>query len=265
MSRSILAQTIHEHWGTGDTLEELHEDVRQRSSHLWPKYSARSFRFEVDAFQGSRSNKQRFAIFESFGFLEFTGEITMKNPEEEFIIFEQWDFQAVTRKLPAPMKVHFGRFVTKSVRDLIVTFDLKKRHYISTTSMDSELALVSANMALAGPGKFFYDPFVGTGSFPIACAQFGALAWGSDIDGRSIRGESEKKCLRGNFKQYGLVHLMGEMFAGDLTNTPMRNARILDGIIADPPYGVREGLKVLGVRDPVKYHYVIEKGKEFYK
>jgi tRNA (guanine10-N2)-methyltransferase len=201
----------------------------------------------------------------SFAYLAFAGDIKMNDPDEEFIIFENWDFQAVTRKLPAPMKIHFGRFIAKSVRDLIMTFDLKKRGYISTTSMDSELALISANMALAGPGKVFYDPFVGTGSFPVACAKFGALALGSDIDGRSIRGESEKKSLKGNFKQYGLEHLMGEMFASDLTHTPIRKARILDGIICDPPYGVREGLKVLGVRDPVKYGYVIEKGKEFYK
>ncbi|KAH8193723.1 hypothetical protein TruAng_012111 [Truncatella angustata] len=265
MSRSILAQSIHEHWGTGNTVAELHEDIKRRTSQLWTKYKTCSFKFFLDAYQGTRSNVKRRELFESLAFLEFEGEIKMKDYEQEFSLFEQWDFQAVTRNLPAPMKIHFGRFITKSVRDLIVRLDLKKRAYISTTSMDSELALVSANMALAGPGKLFYDPFVGTGSFPIACAQFGALAWGSDIDGRSIRGESVKKSLRGNFKQYGLEHLMGEMFACDLTNTPVRQARILDGIIADPPYGVREGLKVLGVRDPVKYHYVIEKGKAFYK
>ncbi|KAK6205965.1 hypothetical protein LQW54_008028 [Pestalotiopsis sp. IQ-011] len=265
MSRSILAQSIHEHWGTGNNYEELHEDVRRRTSQLWSKYLQCSFKFSLDIFQGTRSNTKRREIMNSFAYLAFAGDIKMSNPDEEFIIFEQWDFQAVTRNLPTPMKVHFGRFVAKSVRDLIMTFDLKKRGYISTTSMDSELALISANMALAAPGKIFYDPFVGTGSFPIACAKFGALALGSDIDGRSIRGESEKKSLKGNFKQYGLEHLMGEMFASDLTHTPIRKARILDGIICDPPYGVREGLKVLGVRDPVKYGYVIEKGKEFYK
>ncbi|KAK9412742.1 putative tRNA guanosine-2'-O-methyltransferase TRM11 [Seiridium unicorne] len=265
MSRSILAQSIHEHWGTGNTLEELHEDVKRRTAHIWPNYKQCTFKFSIDAYQGTRSNKKRLELINSFAYLAFEGEIKMHDPEQDFVLFEQWDFQAVTRNLPAPLKVHFGRFITKSVRDLIMTFDLKKRGYISTTSMDSELALVSANMALAGPGKFFYDPFVGTGSFPIACAQFGALAWGSDIDGRSIRGESEKKSLKGNFKQYGLEHLMGEMFACDLTHTPLRQARILDGIICDPPYGVREGLKVLGVRDPEKYNYVIEKGKLFYK
>lgn len=54
--------------------------------------------------------------------------------------------------------------------------------------MDSELAFLTANMTLAGEGKVFYDPFIGTGSLPIACAHFGAHVLGSDIDGRMVRG-----------------------------------------------------------------------------
>lgn len=124
-------------------------------------------------------------------------------------------------------------------------YDLKKRKYISTTSMDSELALITANMALAAPGKVFYDPFTGTGSFPIACAHFGATVLGSDIDGRSIRGKPNRNVVS-NFVQYGLVPQYLDGFVSDLTNTPIRKTRWLDGIVCDPPYGVREGLKVLG-------------------
>ncbi|KAI0126212.1 S-adenosyl-L-methionine-dependent methyltransferase [Xylariales sp. AK1849] len=265
MSRSILAQSIHEHWGTGDTIGSLHADVKIRTPHLWSKYKDPSFKISLDSYQGTRSNKTRLELIDSFSYLPFQGEIKLTSPDEEFTLFEQWDFQAVTRKLPAPMKLHFGRFITHGARDLCHKYDLKKRGYISTTSMDSELALITANIALAAPGTLFYDPFVGTGSFPIACAQFGALAWGSDIDGRSIRGNGKKKSLRGNFEQYGLGHLMGEMFVCDLTNTPVRKNRILDGILCDPPYGVREGLKVLGVRDPAREPWVTEKGKRIYK
>lgn len=263
MSRSILAQSIHEHWGTGNTLDELHEDVKRRTSHLWSKYMEPSFKISLDLFQGTRPSKKRIELINTFSYLAFEGEVNLHNPEEEFTLFEQWEYQAVTRKLPAPVKVHFGRFITNSARDLMHTFDLKKRGYISTTSMDSELALVTANIALAAPGKLFYDPFVGTGSFPIACAQFGAMAWGSDIDGRSIRGDGDKKSLKGNFDQYGLGSLLGELFVCDLTNSPVRRARMLDGILCDPPYGVREGLKVLGVRE--NQPWVSEQGKLYYK
>jgi len=41
-------------------------------------------------------------------------------------------------------------------------------------------------------------------------------------------------------------------FVSDLTNSPLRKTAFLDAIVCDPPYGVREGLKVLGSRDPGK-------------
>ncbi|KAI0139892.1 tRNA guanosine-2'-O-methyltransferase TRM11 [Hypoxylon sp. NC0597] len=266
LRRSVLAQTIHEHWGTAETYDELHAIVKRDTAHLWSQYKDVSFKINIDAYQGSRSEKRKLDLINSFAYLGFDGLILLKNPDQKFTIFEQWEFDAVPRNLPNPLKVHFGRLVGHSVRDLIKTYDLKKRGYISTTSMDSELALVTANIALAAPGKIFYDPFVGTGSFPIACAHFGALGWGSDIDGRSIRGEGGKKSLKGNFEQYGLKDLLGDVFVSDLTNTPVRKARILDGIVCDPPYGVREGLKVLGCRDPEqKDAWLVEKGKQNYR
>ncbi|KAI1102739.1 tRNA guanosine-2'-O-methyltransferase TRM11 [Jackrogersella minutella] len=266
LERSVLAQTIHEHWGTAETYDELHAIVKQGTSHLWLQYKDVSFKINIDAYQGSRTEKRKIELINSFAYLGFDGLILLKNPDQKFTIFEQWEFDSVPREIPDPLKVHFGRLVGHSVRELIKTYDLKKRGYISTTSMDSELALITANIALAAPGKIFYDPFVGTGSFPIACAHFGALGWGSDIDGRSVRGEGGKKSLKGNFKQYGLEKLLGDVFVSDLTNSPVRKARILDGIVCDPPYGVREGLKVLGCRDPdEKDAWLVEKGKKTYR
>lgn len=190
-------------------------------------------------------------IIEEFQYLGFEGPIKMKNPDQDFYIFEEWELDAVAHGIYEPTRIHVGRFISGSQRDVIAKYDLKKRKYISTTSMDSELSLVTANISMAAPGRLFYDPFVGTGSFPIACAHFGAIAWGSDIDGRSIRGKG-KTGLLANFVQYGLTSQFGDSFVADLTNTPLRAARLFDGIVCDPPYGVREGLKVLGSRDPLK-------------
>lgn len=131
--------------------------------------------------------------------------------------------------------------------------------------MDAELTLLTANIAQVAPGKMFYDPFMGTGGFPIACAHFGAVVFGSDIDGRTIRGtggsarrgQTGKMDVIGNFKQYGLASKYLGGFVSDLTNTPLRilprdnnnyMTGYLDGIVCDPPYGIREGLKVLGSR-----------------
>lgn len=261
MRRSILVQSIHELWGTGHTVAELQESVKQNTSVRRENYKDVSFKFIFDSFQGTRPNTKKVEIINTFGFLGFEGPIKMSKPDELFTFFEQWPWQSGPRNIPDPTRMHFARYLAGSSRDLIHKYNLKKRGYISTTSMDSELALTTANIALAAPGKLFYDPFVGTGSFPIACAQFGALAWGSDIDGRSIRGDGGKKSLQGNFEQYGLASCLGDFFASDLTHTPIRKARIWDGIVCDPPYGVREGLRVLGCRDPENSPWLIEAGR----
>ncbi|WZH43439.1 S-adenosyl-L-methionine-dependent methyltransferase [Fusarium acuminatum] len=248
--RSILIQSIHELWGKGSTLDKLHESVRTNTSHLWDSYLGKSFKFDVDPYQGTRSAKKRIELINSFRFVGWTGPVKMSNPDNLFTIFEMWPYDSVPQNIPDPTMMYLARHVGNSSREILVRFDLKKRGYISTTSMDSELALVTANIALAAPGKLFYDPFVGTGSFPVACAHFGALAFGSDIDGRSIRGEGGKKSLKGNFEQYGIGSCLGDVFSADLTNTPIRrHRRTWDGIVCDPPYGVREGLRVLGLPD----------------
>lgn len=258
----------------------MHAAVREGTADQWAKYMSCSFKLTIDSYQGSRSGDDKVRIINSFAYLGFAGPIRMKNPDQEFILFEDWPWRSTPLGIPDPKYMYFGRYLGTGARDLPKKLDLKKRRYISTTSMDAELALVTANIALAAPGKIMYDPFVGTGSFPIACAQFGALTFGSDIDGRSIRGDEKKKTLRGNFEQYGFTSCLGGVFTADLTNSPIRRiplskpgstesdgvkGRIFDGIVCDPPYGVREGLRVLGVRDPEKCPWVIPKGIEMYK
>jgi tRNA (guanine10-N2)-methyltransferase len=215
--------------------------------------------------------KQR-EIIDSFSYLGFKGKIKMKNPEVEFGILEEWleeDLKSspgsdvgVSSEPAASItlrKIFLGRKIGGSRRQLKEKHDLKKRPYISTTSMDAELALITANLALAAPGKIFLDPFVGTGGFMVAAAELGALVLGSDIDGRSFRGKGTglRNGVGANFNKYSLQHLFGDCMTSDLTNTPFRlslssqeaeDHRWLDGIVADPPYGVRESLKVLGTR-----------------
>jgi tRNA (guanine10-N2)-methyltransferase len=177
---------------------------------------------------------------ESFAYLEFEGPIRMKGAAHELCMFEYFDLGG-----SVPKMLYFAELLAPGARNVIGKYDLKKRKYISTTSMDAELALLTANIALAAPGKSFFDPFMGTGSFPIACAHFGAICMGSDIDGRSIRGK-EKRNFQTNLTQYSLQSQWLDSFVSDLTNTPLRRVRWLDGIVCDPPYGIREGCRVLG-------------------
>lgn len=209
----------------------------------WPQYSSCSFKFEFDTYQSKRSEAEQHKLIEPFHYLGFNGPVKMRNAEQKFCIFE--DYEHGVRE---PKQVHLGRWIAGTDRDAVYSYSLKQRKYISTTSMDSELALVTANLTLAGPDKIFYDPFVGTGSFPIACSRFGTMTLGSDIDGRSVRGKKNRNIVT-NFQQYGILHRYLDGFISDLTHSPLRSTKLLDGIICDPPYGVREGLKVLGSRD----------------
>lgn len=217
-------------------------DINKRTSHLWHRYRDISFKFEIDIYQGKCAITSLPTILQQLSYLGFEGPILLNHPSETFCIFEDCDWGIKT-----PKRVFLGRWISAGSRDILSTYSLKKRKYISTTSMDSELALLTANLTHAGPGKLFYDPFVGTGSFPIACAHFGAVAMGSDIDGRSVRGKNGMDIVA-NFRQYGLLNRYLDGFLSDLTHHPFRAGRFLDGILCDPPYGVREGLKVLGSR-----------------
>ena len=90
-----------------------------------------------------------------------------------------------------PTRLFLARHLGISAREtgILSRYTLKKRHYINTTSMDAELAFLTANITLAAPGKWFWDPFCGTGGLPLACAHFGAVCGGGDIDGRMLRGK----------------------------------------------------------------------------
>ncbi|KAI9700209.1 MAG: hypothetical protein M1820_006877 [Bogoriella megaspora] len=243
LSRSILGSSIFEIWGAGFDYPSLHEDVRKRSSASCLKYRNSSFRFTIDGYQGKRNQASKKSLIESFKYLGFEGPIRMNDAELQLCIFEDYDLHA-----SKPKRMFLGQWIADSGRSAVTTFDLKRRHYISTTSMDAEVALITANMVQAQPGKLIYDPFVGTASLTIACAHFGAMTVGSDIDGRSIRGKQDRNIVS-SYEQYGMTLRYLDGFVSDLTHSPLRQTRLLDGIVCDPPYGIREGLKVLGSKD----------------
>ncbi|KAL4892164.1 SIR2-domain-containing protein [Aspergillus ambiguus] len=267
ITRSILAKDITEIWGQGTNYDELHADVRRRTQHRFKDYLHATFRFTVESAFWKRTLETKKKIIQSFSYMGLLGPIRMKDPEEDFLVIEEFTLRNPVAGAPPPppptdpnaqdqvepWRIFFGRRVASSSRDMVPRYDLKKRRYIATTSMDAELSLVTANMAHAAPGKIFFDPFVGTGSFCVAAAHFGASTLGADIDGRSFRGKDQKKGepigLLANFLQYGIESRYLDAFTSDLTNTPLISRPFLDGIVCDPPYGVREGLRVLGTRE----------------
>ena len=111
----------------------------------------------------------------------------------------------------------------------------------------------------AAPGKLIYDPFVGTGSFLLTCAQFGAFTMGSDIDGRQIRGKSKfyisntiiiqkfktdnkffsrlaNRSIKSNVEQYNLHGKVLDTLVFDICHHPWRNNPWFDAIVTDRKY-----------------------------
>ncbi|KAI5800079.1 S-adenosyl-L-methionine-dependent methyltransferase [Geopyxis carbonaria] len=250
VKRAILTKAIYTLWGSAGTPAALHTLLRARTPALAGPCMGRTFKFTIESYHLRRSAREQTALIESFSYLGLDGRIRMRGAELEFVVFEEFTAPTPGRD-PTLLWVALGLRAGEGARGDIERFDLKKRSYIGTTSMDAELSLVTGNMALAAPGRVAYDPFCGTGSFLVACAHLGALTLGSDIDGRQVRGRKGRSVV-GNMKQYGLTARYLDGFVSDLTNTPLRKGQWIDAVVCDPPYGVREGLKVLGHRDAAK-------------
>ncbi|CDK27893.1 unnamed protein product [Kuraishia capsulata CBS 1993] len=253
--RSILCRGIYELWGHGDDLQSLHDSIRLTSQPHWAEYLHKSFKFEIIGYQGKKkTTKEQVALIETFEYLGFEGVIDMKTPEVRFTVLEKYHIEG-GGPTAQPDHVWFGREICVSarVRGAVDEYDLKKRPYHGTTSFDAELSLVSCNLAHCSRGKVMYDPFVGTGSFLVAGAYFGSSVFGSDIDIRPLHGKDSKtKNIHANFEKYGTTHLFGDVLTMDFTNNALRDTFQIDCIVCDPPYGVREGLKVCGTKNEAK-------------
>ncbi|KAJ3549722.1 hypothetical protein NM688_g5150 [Phlebia brevispora] len=255
-SRCILIKSVHEFYAKGKTYEEVHEQTRQQSG-LWSRHIPdTSFRFNVEGYNHSIPQRRQRDVVESFSFMALLGKIEMKNPDITFSVFEEYPYKrGVTRDKHEGdgqfLQIYFGRLVAEgTARRLIKMFDVKKRSYYGNTSMEAEISLLMANQTLAAPGKLIYDPFVGTGSMVYTTAYFGAYVYGSDIDGRQMRGKDKVPGIIRAASQYGVAGRVMDLCTFDVTRNPWRCGELFDAIITDPPYGVRAGAKRLGRKKP---------------
>ncbi|CAB38506.2 tRNA (guanine-N2-)-methyltransferase catalytic subunit Trm11 [Schizosaccharomyces pombe] len=235
--RSIFCKGIYEIYCIGDSFTRLHEKMKELNPAPWDSFKHNSsYKFTFETFGTRRTMKEQLSIISDFEYMQLQGPVSMHNPQHVFTVLEN------RRNNVEGPKVYFGHWCGSGSRDAIDTFDLKQRSYIGITSFDAELSLVTAQMAMAAPGKLIYDPFVGTGSFLYTCSFFGAHTLGSDIDGRQMRGKNGRS-IKSNFRQYKLSPFFLDTFTGDVTNCPLRKNLLLDAIVCDPPYGVRAGAK----------------------
>ena len=263
-SRCILIKSISEliissHSPSSQLPELLRNDP------YYPTLSNRiknlSFKFSYSSY-GSKLNSNlsdQLSLFDKFSFLP-TGPVQLDEDEVEvkFQIFE--DFSTPTRPTS-----HFGLFVGKGGRDLIVKYDVKKRPYIGTTSMDAELSLIMANMGCIKDSlSIGNDPFAGTGSLLLAMSAMGAFTVGGEIDSRQLRGGAtfdktkrpqwDRVLLKchvpegtvdwwSNVVHYQLTDKVLGCLVSDIASSPLSDSPLFDCIVTDPPYGIRAGVR----------------------
>ncbi|GAA5937316.1 tRNA (guanine-N2-)-methyltransferase [Sporobolomyces koalae] len=278
-TRLVSVKHIWELWAHGDDYEQVHAVAKQdRARALWEPYAQDrncTWKFVVAGHNRTIPLSIQIKTINTFSYMAFPGDIDLKRPQLEIGVFEEyefdgtrgsrivakrqelgvadvkgkkkqrdeeiWDGQQDYDKLKG---VWVGRKISDCQRGLIDYFDLKKRKYIGTTSMEAEASLLMANQAQAAPGKWVYDPFAGTGSMLLTAAGFGAMTFGSDIDGRQMRGK--KTNISDSANQYGVTDRIVDCASFDMNQHPFRTGQLFDAIVTDPPYGVRAGAKRTG-------------------
>jgi tRNA G10 N-methylase Trm11 len=115
-----------------------------------------------------------------------------------------------------PVRCVLSRVLTEGP-NIMTDYDLKKRPFIGTTTMDAVVSHIAAVAARIGPGDLILDPYCGTGSLLIACASLGANVVGSDIDEdnfnsikisapdmNDLQVKKKKKAKNTSFQRHGL-------------------------------------------------------------
>lgn len=215
-SRAILIKHVLRLWADAPSYSELHQ-LNQQNRAIWSNYAVdHTFKVSINSYKATISQDRKKQIIESLSYMDFQGPILLHNPQLEVMLSEEHESADEPHQESSPIGIErvrrmsnirlrrlwLGEKVCDGQRSLVDKFDLKKRIYIGNTSMEAGLSLLMANQGLIKSASIVNDPFAGTGSMLYAAAWFGAYVFGSDIDGRPMRGKTHS--IRDSAKQYGV-------------------------------------------------------------
>lgn len=268
MHRSITLKAIYECWAFGNSIATCLQNLQ-----TFPLTSMAPFLSEDSTFSVklqscgvSFKTDQSDYIRELFHIIPFKGKVNASNPQYEFRIFIDCGMPrtTLTKEDSVPdvrvdqsmvRSCMFGRLICNG-RSYAHNYALNERRYIGPTSLPPTLSFIMGNFVGACPGRIIFDPFVGTGSILIGCAVLGAHCIGSDFDWKVLHGalRGAKGNIFDNFSQYNLPR--PELICSDqsqlLWNAQRKAVPTFDGIVCDPPYGVRAGARKSGRVGPIR-------------
>lgn len=244
VERAVLVHAAYEVWATGSSLCEcaaitkniMNDDPRMGPLQANTTWAANSYVFGTK--HGRRKEvdtlPQKLSIFKIL-LRRLPGAVDLKAPAVRFVLLEDGDAAGGDFL----HEVWFTREVAQGARGLTERLSLRRRPYVTTTSMEPKASLVMSNVASLQIGDKVLDPMAGGGGLLLAAAQLGAgLTVGVDVNS-SI----DISRVESNFHDLGLPPPAGFIFedVGD----PLVQERLypwgpFDVLVADPPYGKRE-------------------------
>ena len=195
--------------------------------------------------------------------------VDLQSPDSELWLLKDCRRLEQSDTSSKPPEIHYHWLLKRikptikvGAHQLAIQSDIKKRAFISTTTMPSDRALLMANLAQFNKGGVVLDPFCGSAGLLLSSSLLGAKVVGGDLDvkllshqdqplsypasiGRPLRG-IEKVSFGDSFTELGLAEptlLLGadikdpnviEMYLA------LNHDQPYDAIVTDPPYGIRE-------------------------
>lgn len=291
--RAILIKAIYKYWSQSPSLYDTVDNVKHLNPSFVTPYLTnpeQSWSIQVATFGCTMTMEQKQTIRNQFRFLSFQGPVQIKTPDLECWIILDYSRYVLTTP-PNSHNLDFNeqneliQNITKpcyfchkiangGMKLELQKYSLKKRLYLGPTSLDDSLAFILTNLGQGMKGMIAYEPFVGTGSIPVALSHHGIFCIGSDIDPRVLRGDmyagkdassssskksskskqetaTKKRDVMSNFDIYELPrpelvrmdhHLLDRHF-----HLEHAAEGFFDIIVTDPPYGIRAGAKKSGI------------------
>ncbi|KAI5192233.1 tRNA (guanine10-N2)-methyltransferase [Nematocida sp. AWRm77] len=231
LSRAVLISKILVVPKDTQTLEELlsREDRQE------------TYRVEVSSHKTKYTREEKLIQMKPLISRLQSKKVDLKNPD---VVFEM---------LELPEKAVIGLLYRASRRkEILSLYSIKKREFIGTTAMDSEVAFIMANIAQVTHKDVVLDCFAGTGSLLLPCAILGATVVGTDINPKQFIGQKTPHKnpnirtmqpgtdIYTNFFQFGVQSKAAMFGVANIFKGSFFKDSSMSVVIFDPPYGKRE-------------------------